>query len=68
MIQLLVENVFSLLGQILHKLAFFHMSHKKEERKERHCDVTENMWCDLTDFDGLQDAVCSVPKDVAPYN
>ena len=21
---------------------------KKEERKDRHCDVTENMWCHLT--------------------
>ena len=43
MIQLLEKNVFSLLGQILYKLAFFHITHKKEERKERHCDVTENM-------------------------
>ena len=35
MIQLLVKkNVFSLLGQILYKLAFFHNKHKKEERKK----------------------------------
>ena len=33
---------------MLYKLAFFHITHKKEERKERHCDVTENMWCHLT--------------------
>ena len=46
--QLLVKkNVFSLLGQILYKLAFFHITHKKEERKDRHCDGTENMWCHL---------------------
>ena len=37
------KNVFSLLGQILYKLAFFHITHEKEERKGRHCDVTENM-------------------------
>ena len=37
-----------LLGQILYKLAFFHITHKKEERKERHCYVTESMWCHLT--------------------
>ena len=49
MIQLLVKNVFSLLGQILYKLAFFHITHKKEGRKERHCDVTENMRCHLSD-------------------
>ena len=42
------KNVFSLSGQILYKLAFCHITHKKEERKERHCDVTENMWCHLT--------------------
>ena len=42
------NNVFSLLGQILYQLAFFHITHKKEERKDRHCDVTENMWCHLT--------------------
>ena len=27
---------------------YFTITHKKEERKERHCDVTENMWCHLT--------------------
>ena len=43
MIQLLVKNVFGLLGQILYELAFFHITHKKEERKEHHFDVTENM-------------------------
>ena len=43
MIQLLVKKVFSLLGQILYKLAFFHITHKKEEIKDRLCDVTENM-------------------------
>ena len=47
-IQLLIKNVFSLLGQILYKLAFFHIEHKKEERKEHLYDVTENMWCHLT--------------------
>ena len=40
--------VSSLLGQILYKLAFFHKTHKKEERMEHHCNVTEDMWCHLT--------------------
>ena len=48
MIQLLVKKCFSSLGQILYKLALFHLTHKKEGRKESHCDVTENMWCHLT--------------------
>ena len=30
MIQLLEKNVFSLLGQILYKLAFFHINTKKK--------------------------------------
>ena len=48
MIQLLEKNVFSLLGQILYKLTFIHITHKKEDGKDHHCDITENMWCHLT--------------------
>ena len=28
--------------------SFFILHTKKEEGKERHCDITENMWCHLT--------------------
>ena len=42
-IQLLVKNVFSLLGQILYKLAFFHITHKK--KKGRNATVTSLKTC-----------------------